>query len=147
MIAISNYRRCNAVFSFKSRAWQLGLTILLLGFTYILSTTSAVSMFEYDLFLYILGLQPADRELVALKSIQLAPQWSLVLVYGLILAVYVRRYTRSRTTAVSILTVILILFGLLMLEVILAVFLQFFLPVVFPALVMLVPAQVPRPES
>ena len=138
MIAVSNYRRCNAVFSLKSRAWQLGLTILLLGFTYLLSTTSVVSSFEYDLFLYILGLQPADRELVAIKSIQHAPQWSLVLVYGLILAVYVHRYTRSRTTAVSILSVILILFGLLMLEVILAVFLQLFLPVVFPALVMLV---------
>ncbi len=137
MIAISNQRRRQAVFSFKSRAWQLGLTTILLVFTYLLSLTSTVSMFEYDLFLYILGLQPADRELVAITSIQIAPKWSLVLVYGLILAVYVPNYTRSRTTAVSILTVILILFGLLMLEVILAVFLQFFLPVVFPALVML----------
>ena len=45
--------------------------------------------------------------------------------------------TRSPTTVVSLLTVVLIGFGLLMLEIMLAVFLQFFLPVVFPALVML----------
>jgi len=138
MIAVSNYRRCNAVFSLKSRSWQLGLTILLLGFTYLLSTTSVVSTFEYDLFFYIRGLLPAEREVVAIGSIQHAPQWSLVLVYGVILAVYVLGFSRPHATVVSILTVILILFALLMLEVILAVFLQLFLPVVFPALVMLV---------
>ena len=126
-----------AVFSFKSRAWQLGLTTLLLGLIYLLSLTSSVSMFEYDFFIYIVGLQPADRELVAITSIQLAPQWSLILVYGVILAVCVHGYTRSRTTAMSILAVILILFGLLLLEVLLAVFLQLFLPLVFPVLVML----------
>jgi len=138
MIAVSNYLHCCAVVSLKSRAWQLGLIILLLGFTYLFSTTTVVLSFEYDLFLYILGLQPADRELVSIKSIQYAPQWSLILVYGLIFSIYVRRYTRSRTTTVSILTVILILFGLLMLEVIFAVFLQLFLPLVLPALVTLV---------
>ncbi len=137
MIVIFHHRCRQAVFSFKSRAWQLGLTALLLGFTYLLSLTSPVSTFEYDLFLYILDLQPTDRELVAISSIKFAPQWSLLIAYGLILAVYVSRYTRSRTTLVSILTVILILFGLLMLEVILAVFVHFFLPVMFPALVML----------
>jgi tRNA A-37 threonylcarbamoyl transferase component Bud32 len=126
------------VFSFKSRAWQLGLTAVLLGFTYLLSLTSTVSMFEYDLFLYILGLQPADREFVAIRSIRDAPQWSLLLVYGLILAVYVRKYTRTRTTVVSILSVVLILFGLIMLEVLLALFLHLFLPIVFPAMIMLV---------
>ena len=125
------------MFSFKSRAWQLGLTTILLVVTYLLSLTSTVSTFEYDLFLYILDLQPDDRELIAISSIRVAPQWSLLLVYALILAIYVRKYTRSRTTAVSILTVILILFGLLMLEVMLAVFIQLFLPVVFPALIML----------
>jgi serine/threonine-protein kinase len=125
------------VFSFKSRAWQLWLITLLLGFTYLLSLTSSVSMFEYDYFLYIVGLQPTGRELVAITSIQLAPQWNLILFYGVILAVCVYGSSRSRTTAVSILTVILILFGLLMLEVILAVFLQLFLPLVFPVLVML----------
>ncbi len=137
MIPIFYHQLRYAVLSFKSRAWQLGLTAFLLGFTYLLSLTSTVSMYEYDLFLYTLGLQPADRELVAITSIQHAPQWSLILIYGLMLAVYVRKYTRSRTTALSILTVVLILFGLVMLELILAVFLQFFLPVVFPALVML----------
>ena len=96
-----------------------------------------MSTFENDFFLYILGLQPTDRELVAIKSIQLAPQWSLVLVYGLILSLYVHGFIRSRITPVSVLTGILILFGLLMLEVVLAVFLQLFLPVVFPALVLL----------
>jgi len=125
------------VISFKSRAWQWGLTTLLLLITYLLSLTEAVSTFEYELFLYILELKPAGQELMAIASIRFAPRWILFLVYGLILAVYVSRYTRSRTTAVSILTMTLILFGLLMLEVILAVFMQFFLPVVFPALVML----------
>ena len=131
---------CNVnqnVFSFKSRAWQLGLTAILWVVTYLLSSTSIVSSFEYDLFLYILQLQPADRELVATQSIRFAPAWSLLLVYGLIMAIYVHRYTRSRVTALILLNVILILFALLMLEVVLAVFLQFFLPVMFPALVML----------
>lgn len=137
MITVSNYHLCNALSRSKTRAWQLGFTMLLLGFTYLVSLTSAVSSFEYDFFLFILGLQPADRELVAIKSIQLAPQWSLLPVYGLIFAVYVYRYARSRTTAASVLTVIMIMFGLLMLEVILAVFLQLFLPIVLPVLVML----------
>ena len=137
MIAFSSHHYRSAVFSFKSRAWQLGLTVILLVFTYLLSLTSTVSRFEFDLFIYILGLQPTDREIVAITSIRYAPQWCLVLVYGSILAVYVRKYTRARTTANSILAVVLILFGLLMLEVILAVFARFFLPVVFPALVML----------
>jgi serine/threonine-protein kinase len=144
MITVSNYRRCNAVFSFKSRAWLAGLTALLLGLTYSLSLTSAVSMFEHDFLLYILGLQPTDRELVTIQSIQPAPQWSLLLVYGLILAVYVHRFTRSRTNAMSIPTAILILFGLLMLEVILAVFGQLYLPLAFPALVLLLVSSIYR---
>ena len=74
----------------------MGLIAILWGFTFLLSLTSAVSNFEYDLFLYIVGLQPPDRELVAIPSVQPAPQWILLLVYGLVLAVYVRRYTRSR---------------------------------------------------
>ena len=126
MITFPNQPDRYALFSFKSRAWQLGLTAILWGFTFLLSLTSAVSNFEYDLFLHIVELQPADRELVAIQSIQHAPQWILLLVYGLVLAVYVRRYTRSRTNVISILTVILILFGLLMLEVLLAVFFQRF---------------------
>jgi tRNA A-37 threonylcarbamoyl transferase component Bud32 len=137
MIAVSNCRRCEAVFSFNFRAWQPGLITLLLGLTYLLSLTSSVSMFEYDFFLYILELQPVDQELVTIISIRLAPQWNLILVYAVILVVCVHGYTRPRTTAISILTVVLILFGLLMLEVMLAVFLRLFLPLVFPALAML----------
>ncbi len=125
------------VFSLKSRAWQIGLTATLLVFTYLLSLTAAVADFEYELFLDILGLQPADRDLHTIASITLAPQWSVVLVYGLIFAIYVHRYTRSPTTASSLLGMILALFALLMLEVMLAVFARLFLPVVFPALVML----------
>ena len=137
MIPVSNEPLFGPVFSFKSRAWQLGLIAILLVFTYLLSLTATVSSFEYDLFIYILGLQPDDRELVAITSISFAPQWCVLLIYGLIMAIYVRRYTRSPTTAMSILTVVLALFGLMMMEVILAVFLQLFLPIVFPALVML----------
>ena len=137
MIAISKIHGGPSVFSFKSRAWQFGLTTLLLVGTYLSSLTSAVSTFEYDLFLYILGLQPYDRDLVFVTSIRVVPQWSLLLVYAPIFIVYVHMYTRSRTTVVSLLTLILILFGLLMLEVLLAIFLQWFLPVVFPGLVML----------
>ena len=125
------------MFSFKSRAWQLGLTSSLLVFTYLVSLTPVVSTLEYDLFIHILDLRPVERESIAATPIILAPQWVLILAYGLILAVYVRNYSRSRTTALSILTVTLILFGLLMLEVMLALFMQFYLPMVFPALVML----------
>lgn len=137
MIAFPNQTNRHILFSIKSRAWQLGLTAILWGFTYLLSLTTAVSSFEYDLFLHIVESQPADRELVAIQTIQHASQWILVLVYGLVLAVYVRRYTRSRTNVISVLAVVLILFVLLMLEVMLAVFFQRFLPIMFPALVML----------
>ena len=137
MIAFSNRHLSSALFSFKSRAWQLGLTAGLLLFTYLLGLTPVVSAFEYNLFLYILQLQPAGREFVAIASVSEAPRWSLLPVYALIFAVYVRKYTRARTTAVSILTVVLVAFGLLMLEVLLAVLLRLFLPVMFPALVML----------
>jgi serine/threonine-protein kinase len=125
------------VFSLKSRAWQLGLTAILWVTTSLLSLTPTISGFEFDLFNYLLDLQPQNREPIAIQSIRFAPQWSLLLVYGLILAVYVRRYTRSRANLMSLLGVVLYLFGLLMTEVVLAVFLQIYLPVMFPALVML----------
>ena len=137
MIPILNDRIHGTVFSFKSRAWQLGLTAILLVSTYLLSLTSTVSSFESDLFNYILGLQPRDKDLAAISSIQYAPQWSVLLSYALIMSVYVRHYTRSPTTLISILTLVLVLFGLLMIEVMLAVFLRYFLPIVFPALMML----------
>ena len=113
------------------------MTAILWGFTYLLSLTSLVSSFEYNLFLYIQGLQPSDRDAIAIQSVRYAPQWLLFLLYGAILAIYVRRYTRSRTSIVTLLSVVLMLFALLMLEVLLALFFQIFLPVVFPALVML----------
>ncbi|MFV2031865.1 MAG: hypothetical protein ACC663_05160, partial [Gammaproteobacteria bacterium] len=125
------------MFSFKSRAWQLGLTGSLLIFTYLVSLTQGVSALEYDLFSYIVGLLPSHRELVTVASVRVAPQWSVLLVYFLILAVYVRKYTRARTTALSFLAVSIILFVLLMLEVLLAIFSQVFLPVVLPGLVMI----------
>jgi len=115
----------------------MGLIGILWCSTFVLSLTAPVSGFEYGLFLYLLELQPVSRELVSLQSIQVVPQWGLLPVYGLMFALYVRRFTRSPTTAASILGVILIAFSLLMLEVVLAVFLRVFLPVMFPALVML----------
>jgi tRNA A-37 threonylcarbamoyl transferase component Bud32 len=136
MITPPNLQR-RPVFSFKSRAWQLGLIVILWCFTFLLSLTAFVSEFEYGLFLHILDLQPVSRDPLAVQSIRVTPQWVLLMIYGAILAMYVRRYTRSPTTVLSVLTVILILFGLLMLEVALAVFFQLFFPVMFPALVML----------
>ena len=124
------------MFSFKSRAWQLGLTGGLLLFTYLFSLTLVVSSLEYDLFSYIVSLIPTQREQFAVASIVSAPQWAILLVYGLILMVYVRKYTRSKTTAVSFLAVSIILFTLLLLEVLLAIFSRMFLPVVLPGLVM-----------
>ena len=115
----------------------MGLIGILWCSTFVLSLTAPVSGFEYGLFLYLLELQPVSRELVSLQSIRVVPQWGLLPVYGLMFALYVRRFTRSPTTAASILGVILIAFALLMLEVVLAVFLRVFLPVMFPALVML----------
>jgi serine/threonine-protein kinase len=136
MIAVSYFREL-AVFRFKSRAWQLGLTTLMLVFSYLLGLTRPVAGFEYDLFLYILGLQPSNGELVSIAEVRDAPQWSVVAVYASIFAFYVTRYTRSRASATSILTVFPLMFGLLMLEVLLAVLLHVYLPIVFPALVML----------
>lgn len=125
------------MFSIKSRGWQIGLTLALWSFISLLSLSAPVSGFEYDLLLYIMELQPAGRDLVELQSIRIVPQWFLLLVYGLMLGWYVNRYTRSPTTAMTLLGVVLTLFGLLMLEAVLAVFLNAFLPVMFPALVML----------
>ncbi len=125
------------MFSLKSKAWQLGLTGCLLVFTYLVSLTSIVSALEYDLFSYIVGLLPSQRELLAMASIRVAPQWTVLLVYCLILVVYVGKYTRAKTTAESFLTISIILFALLMLEVLLAIFSQIFIPVVLPGLVMI----------
>ncbi|MFT5218725.1 MAG: tRNA A-37 threonylcarbamoyl transferase component Bud32 [Planctomycetota bacterium] len=125
------------MFSIKSRAWQLGLTLALLVLTYTLGLTSFVSAFEFDLFTYIVNLKPVSQHPVDAESFLYAPQWSLLLVYGCITTAYVRWFTRSRTTALSLLLVFLLFFALLMLEVTLAVFLHFYLPVIFPAAVMM----------
>lgn len=125
------------MFSFKSKAWQLGLTSILLAFTYVVSLTPLVAALEYDLFLFILKFQLNDQTTETAASIRNSSQWIVALVYTLILAVYVRKYTRSRTTAVSFLTIIIIFFVLLMLEILLAIFSQVYLPVVLPGLVMI----------
>jgi len=123
--------------SLKSKAWQLGLTGSLLLITYLGSRISTISSLEYDLYLYIVNLLPSHRESVALSSIRIAPQWVVILVYATLLTAYVHRYTRSRTTAGSFVSISILLFVLLMLEVLLAIFSQVYLPLVLPGIVML----------
>ena len=124
------------MFSFKSRAWQLGLTGCLLILTYLVGLTHTVSSLEYDLFQYIVNLKPSqtgDEEPV----VSSVPGLVMLLLYALIFAVYVRKYTRSRTTAVSFLTLSIILFFLLMVEILLALFYRVFFPVILPVILML----------
>ena len=130
------------MFSFKSRAWQLGLTGCLLIFTYLLSQTQAVSGIEYDLFSYIIQLQPSNQQLVSGNGVKRGPEWVLLLVYTLIFAIYVRKFTRSRTTGLSFVTLSIVLFFLLMVEILFAIFYQIFLPVILPVLLMLVVSSV-----
>lgn len=125
------------MFSFKSKAWQFGLITGLLVIACLLSLTPYAENIERDLFMYIVGLQPEDRGVLETGPIRSMPLWFVFLCYALIMTLYVRRFSRSPTTMVSYLTVILILFGLLMLETMLAVFARLFLPVLVPALVML----------
>ncbi len=125
------------MFSLKSKAWQLGLTASLLVLTYLGSRISTVSLLEYELYLYIVNLLPSDRELDVLSSFTAAPQWVVILVYGVLLASYVQTYTRARTTALSFVYISFLLFLLLMLEVLLAIFSQIYLPLVLPGLVMM----------
>ena len=105
--------------------------------TFVISLTTTVAAFEFDLFLYILNLQPSGRELLAVDAIKVAPYWAIMAVYGLIFLVYVRKFTRSKTTALSFITINIILFALLMLEVLLALFGRIYLPVVLPGMVMI----------
>lgn len=124
------------MFSIKSKVWQLGLIGLLLVFTYILSLTPLIAALENNLFLFILQFQLEGEAASTAASIQYPPQSIVVLVYALIFAAYVRKYTRAQTTAISFLSVIIIFFALLMLEILFAIFGQFYLPVVLPGLVM-----------
>ena len=130
------------VINAKSKLWQPGLTGCLFILTYLYSVTQGIWSLEYDLFLYILHLLPADRELVAPSSIHLAPQWAVLLVYGFLLSIYAIKYLRAGTTAISFLTVSIILFTLLMTEVLLAIFNQVYLPVGLPAMAVTLSASV-----
>lgn len=130
------------MFSFKSKAWQLGLTGILLVFTYIVSLTPLITALENDLFLFILKFQLKDEAATTAASIQNSPQLIVVLVYTLIFAAYVRKYTRAQTTAISFLSIIIIFFALLMLEILFAIFGQFYLPVVLPGLIMILVSSV-----
>ena len=132
------------MFSLKSRAWQLGLTGCLLIFTYLLSQTHTVSAIEYELFSYIIQLQPSNQQLVSENVVRRGPEWILLLVYTLIFAIYVRKFTRSRTTGLSFITLSIVLFFLLMVEILFAIFYQIFLPVILPVLLMLVVSSVYR---
>ena len=124
------------MFSFKSRAWQLGLTGCLLILTYLVGLTQTVSDLEYDLFQYIVNLKPnqAADEVLAVTRV---PDLLMLMIYAVIFAIYVRKYTRSRTTAVSFLTLTIILFFLLMVEILLALFYRVFLPIILPVVLML----------
>ena len=122
------------VISPRSKLWQPGLTGCLFILTYLFSTTQSIGALEYDLFLYILHLLPSDRELIALSSIRVAPQWILLLVYLFILSIYAIKYLREGTVAISFVAVSIILFVLLMSEVLLAIFQQVYLPLGLPAL-------------
>ena len=122
------------VISAKSKLWQPGLTGCLFILTYLFSATQGIWPLEYDLFLYTLHLLPSDREILALSSIHLAPQWAVLLVYGFLLSIYAVKYLRAGTTAISFVTLSIILFALLMTEVLLAIFKQIYLPVGLPAL-------------
>jgi len=65
------------------------------------------------------------------------PGWIMLLIYAWVFAVYVRRYTRSKTTAVSFLALSIILFFLLMVEILFALFGHIFVPLMLPVLLML----------
>ena len=124
----------------RSKLWVPTLTGCLFILTYLISRTQAVWALEYELFLFILHLLPSDRELLALSSIHITPQWSVLLVYGFLLAIYIIKYLRSGTTALSFVSVSIILFALLMIEVSLTIFSQIYLPVGLPAVVVLLGA-------
>ena len=130
------------VINLKFKLWQPVLTGCLLILTYLFSTTQAIWSLEYDLFLYILHLLPSDREYLATSSIRVAPQWAVLLVYIFLLVIYAIKYLREGTTALSFVTLSIILFALLMTEVLLAIFNQIYLPVGLPALAVTLGASV-----
>jgi serine/threonine-protein kinase len=124
----------------KPKLWQAGLTGCLFIITYLFSKTEVIGLLEYELFSYILHLLPSDRELFTLSPINLAPQSSVILLYSFLLAVFIIKYWRKGTTAISFLVVSLIFFGLLMTQLALAVFSQVYLPIGLPALAVILGA-------
>ena len=124
------------------KLWLPVLTGLLFVLTYLLSKTQGIWAAEYELFLFILHLLPSDREFLELSSIRVAPPWAVLLAYGLLLMIYIIKYLRAATTALSFVSVSIILFALLMTEVSLAIFSQIYLPVGLPALVVLLGASI-----
>ena len=94
----------------KSKLWQPGLTGCLFFLSYLIGTTQSIGSFEYEFLLYILHLLPTNRELLELSSINLAPQSAVIILYGFLLAIFIIKYWRRRTTAISILVVCIIFF-------------------------------------
>ena len=126
----------------KTNLWQPGLTGCLFVLAYLLSTTQSIGSLENEFFLYLLQLLSADREFFALSPINLAPQWAVLLLYGILLVILFIKYWRTGTTAISLVMVGIILFGLLMTEVLLVIFSQIYLPVGLLALAVILGAAV-----
>jgi len=126
----------------KSNLWQPGLTGCLFVLSYLLSTTESIGSLENELLLFILKLLPADREFFALSSTNLAPPWAVLLLYGILLVILFIKYWRTGTTAISLVMVGIILFGLLMTEVLLVIFSQIYLPVGLLALAVILGAAI-----
>jgi len=101
-----------------------------------------VSGIEFNLFFYIINLLPSSQLQGYGNSIIRAPEWVLLLVYAFIFAIYVRKFTRSKTTGLSFVTLSIILFFLLMVEILGAIFYQVLLPVILPGLMMLLVSSV-----
>ena len=128
------------------KLWQPGLTGGLFIITYLFSTSETAGTIEYEFSKFILQLLPSDRELFTLSSINLAPQSLVILLYSFLLAVFIIKYWRKGTTAISLLVVSIILFGLLMAQVALAIFSQIYLPVGLAALAVIL-AALPYPMA
>ena len=122
------------------KLWQPGLTGCLFIITYLFSTTESAGSIEYELYKFILQLLPSDRGLFTLSSINLAPQSAVILLYSFLLAIFIIKYWRRGTTAISFLVACIILFGMLMTQATLAIFSQVYLPVGLPALAVILGA-------
>ena len=122
------------------KLWQPGLTGCLFIVTYLISTTESARSLEHEISRFILKLLLSDRELFSLSSVNLAPQSAVILLYSILLTIFIIKYWRKGTTAISFLVVSIILLGLLMTLVALVIFSQVFLPVGLPALAVILGA-------